>query len=192
MNLEFLGMLRQRRILLMIGAAIVVLLIWFVAIFSPEGHKLSSVNLQVQQAQGEQATLQTRLDRLKIYSKESAVFQALEQKLSAALPSTTDVYDYITAISNAASSTGVKVTNVDPATGTATGSVVTIPVTVTATGTYSQTLAFVQALNALPRLTVITMLSISGGGGGTNRSTPLTDQFSLDIFAQASSLAKSG
>jgi Tfp pilus assembly protein PilO len=189
MSTEILTALRQRKVLIAAGVVLVVLLIWLVAVFVPEGHKLAAVNAKSQQAQAEQSVLQDRLARLKAYSKQSAEFEALSQQLTAAVPTTTDVYDYITAISNAATSTGMKVSGVSPSAAVASGTVATIPVTVSATGRYDQTLAFIKALYALPRLTVITSISISGGGTGSNRSTTLTDQFSLAILAQPSVLS---
>jgi Tfp pilus assembly protein PilO len=191
MNAEILPMLRQRKVVLSVIVALVVLLIWFVAVFSREGHKLAAVNTSVQQAQSEQSSLLAHLALLKLYSKESATFEQLSDRLSAAVPSTIDIYDYITAISNAASSTGVAVQSVNPSTAVSAGSVGVIPVAVAVKGSYDQTLAFIKALYALPRLTVITQITISGGGTSTSRSTPLSDQFSLDIFAQPSAIPSS-
>lgn len=192
MNKELLATLRQRNVLIAVGAGVVILLIWLVAVFIPEGHKLASINSNVQQARSEQASLQTRLARLKAYSQESGQFQALAQRLAAAVPATTDVYDYITAISNAATATGMAVSGISPDPAAADGNVAVIPVTVAATGTYQQSLAFMKALYALPRLTVISQINISGGGTGTNRSTILTEQFNLDIFAQSSAASPQG
>ena len=188
LNPDVMAILRQRKVLLPAAAALLIALIWVVAVFNPQGHKLASVNASVQSAQNQQYALQARLDRLKIYSKESAKFEALAARLSTAVPSTTDVYSYITALSNAASATGLKIASIGPGTAVADGNVAAIPVTVAASGTYSQTLAFIEALYALPRLTVIEQLSITGGGNGTNRNTVLTDQFRLDIFATPSAV----
>ena len=188
MNAEILGILRQRKVLIAAAVGLLVLLIWLVAIFVPEGHKLAAVNAKVQAAQTQQVELQARLTRLRAYSKQSAEFEALSQRLTAAVPPTTDVYDYITAISNAASGTGMQVTNVDPAIPVSSSGVAVVPVTVSAAGTYDQTLAFLKALYSLPRLTVISGVSITGGGTGTSRSTKLNDQFTLSIFAQPSAL----
>jgi type IV pilus assembly protein PilO len=190
MNPEVVSMLRQRKVVLPALIGLVVLFIWLVALFNPEGHKLSSVNTKVQAAQSEQTVLQARLARLREYSRESSQLQALGQRLDAAVPATTDVYDYITAISDAASSTGMKVASVTPTGATLSGNVAVIPVTVSANGTYGQTLAFVKALYALPRLTVITQMSMTGGGQNTNRNTVLSDQFNLDILAQPSAASK--
>lgn len=186
---EVLQMLRQRKVLLPALGALLIALIWVIAVFDPQGHKLASVNASVQTAQNQQYALQARLDRLKIYSKESAQFEALASRLSTAVPSSTGVYDYITALSNAASSAGLNIESIAPAPAVASGNVAAIPVTVSATGTYSQTLAFIEDLYALPRLTVIDQLSITGGGAGTSRSTTLTDEFNLDIFASRSVVA---
>jgi type IV pilus assembly protein PilO len=185
-NTEILTGLRQRKVLIAAGIGLVVLLIWLVAVYSPEGHKLAAVNAKAQAAQTQNSALQVRLARLKVYSKQSAEFEALSQSLTEAVPATIDVYDYITAISNAASGTGVKVSAVNPSNAISAGTVAAIPVTVSAAGNYDQTLAFIKALYALPRLTVITSISITGGGANSNRSTSLTDQFNLVIFAQPS------
>ncbi len=184
-------MLRQRRVLFAIGIALVVLLIWLLAVFNPEGHKLAAVNDSVQQAQSQQNALDARLAQLKAYSKESATFQALSSRLSSAVPATSDLYNYITEISNAASATGVSVQNVNPQTPVSEGNVAVIPLTVSVKGTYDQTLAFMKALYALPRLTVISSVQISGGGNNTSRSTPLSGEFDIDIFAQPAA-AQSG
>jgi Tfp pilus assembly protein PilO len=189
LNAEVVGILRQRKVLLPAAAVLVVALIWVVAVFNPQGHKLASVNANVQSAQNEQYALQARLDRLKIYSKESAKFEALAARLSTAVPPSTDVYPYITALSNAAAGAGLKIESIGPGPAAADGDVAAIPIVVAATGTYSQTLAFIGALYALPRLTVIEQVSITGGGNGTNRGTVLTDQFNLDIFATSSVVA---
>ena len=184
MNAEVISMLRQRRVLIAAAVALLVILIWMVALFLPEGRKVGTINVKVQAAQAEQVQLQDRLARLKAYSRESAKFEALQAKLTASVPSTTDIYDYITAISQIATATGIKVSNVDPQPAQASGNVSVIPVAISASGTYDQTLAFIKALYALPRLTLISNVSISGGGNNTTRGTVLNDQFSLEILAQ--------
>jgi len=112
------------------------------------------VNSQTQAAQTQQTALQDRLARLKTYSKESAEFEALSQRLTAAVPVTSDVYDYITALSNAAAATGVDVSSVSPSSPVTGGNVAVVPVSLSVSGSYDQTLAFIKALYALPRLTI--------------------------------------
>jgi len=175
--------LRNRTMLLVIGGAVFVLLIWFVAYFSPAGKQLASVNAKTQTALVQQSQLDQQLARLRSYSKETGTLLQLSDRLSAALPPTTDIYDYLTALSNAAASAHVTIQSVSPSTPTTAGALSVIAVQVATTGSYDQTLAFIKALYALPRLTIISSLQISGGGSGSNRSVALQGSFALDIFA---------
>jgi Tfp pilus assembly protein PilO len=175
--------LRNRTMMLLIGGSVLVLLIWYVAYFAPSGKQLGAIGAQTQTAQTEQATLNTELARLRSFSKETGALAALSDRLGDALPATTDIYDYITALSNAGSSADVKIGSIDPGAAAVAGPVSVIPVSITASGTYDQTLAFIKALYALPRLTVISSVDISGGGAATSRSTVLTSTFALFIFA---------
>ncbi len=168
--------------MIVITVTLAVLLLWVVAFFEPQSHKLGGIRSKVQQAQLEQAQLQAQLARLRAYSHNASALQALQQRLNAALPPTSDIYDYVTAISNAASATGVKVQSLSPGAGSSSGGVTIIPVTVTTTGTYDQMLSFIKALYALPRLTIISSIGITGGGTGTNRATALDENFSLEIL----------
>jgi len=175
--------LRNRTMLLVIGGALFVLLIWFLAYFSPAGKQLASVNAQTQTALTQQAQLNQQLARLRSYSKETGTLVQLSDRLSAALPPTTDIYDYITALSNAASGAHVSIQSVSPNSPTTAGALSVIGVEVTTTGNYDETLAFIKALYALPRLTILTSVQISGGGASATRSTSLQGTFELDIFS---------
>jgi len=182
--------LKNRTMLLIIGGTVLALLIWYVAYFSPSGKQLRAVGTQTQTAQTEQAQLNTELIRLRSYSKETGTLAQLSDRLTAALPPTTDIYDYITALSNAGAAAAVKVLSIDPGTAVAVGTVSVITVSVTASGTYDQTLAFIKQLYALPRLTVISSVTIGGGGTGTARSTALQSTYTLYIFALPTAVAK--
>jgi Tfp pilus assembly protein PilO len=181
-----LGALKNRTIVLIIGGSLLVLLIWFVGYFSPSGKQLAAIKTQTQTATSEQAQLNSQLARLRTYSNESGELALLSDRLGAALPPTTDIYDYITALSNAGAAADVKIQNIDPGTTTAGGPVSVTSVNISTTGTFDQTLAFIKDLYALPRLTVITSVQIVGGGAGTTRSASLQTSYSLDIFAMAS------
>jgi Tfp pilus assembly protein PilO len=184
-----LGALRNRTMMLVIGGAVLVLLIWFVAYFSPSGKRLSAISTQTQAALTEQSQLNLQLARLRSYSKEAGTLALLSQRLTSALPPTTDIYDYITALSNAGSAANVKIASIDPGTAVAAGPVSVISVSLTASGDYDQMLAFIKALYALPRLTVISGVDLSGGGATSTRTASLTGSFSLEIFALPSAVA---
>lgn len=178
-----LGALKNRTMMLVIGGALVLLLIWFVAYFSPSGKQLGTINSQAQAAETQQSQLNLQLARLKAYSKQAGALVQLSDRLGSALPATTDIYNYITELSNAGSATGIKILSVSPGSAAASGKISVASVGLTTSGTYDQTLAFIKALYALPRLTIITSLDISGGGSNTSRSSTLQCTLQLDIFA---------
>jgi type IV pilus assembly protein PilO len=188
---EALSGLRNRTMMLILGGAALVLLIWYVGYFSPAGKHLAAINTQTQGAQTEQAQLNEQLAKLKTYSHETGKLMQLSDRLAAALPPTTDIYNYITALSNAGASAGVSIQSVSPNIPSVASGVSVIPVDLTVKGNYDQTLAFIKALYNLPRLTFITSVEISGGGGTTNRSTSLTDSLELDILATPTSSTSS-
>jgi len=181
--------IKNRTMLIIVGGSVLVLLIWYVAYFAPSGKQLGAIGTQTQTAQTEQAQLNSELARLRSYSKETGTLALLSQRLGAALPPTTDIYDYITALSNAGTAANVKISSIDPGTAQVDGPVSVIPVSIAVSGTYDQTLAFMRALYALPRLTVISSVDISGGGSATTRSTSLQSTYSLEIFALPSATA---
>ena len=178
----------SRTLVIAIVVTLVVVLVWLVAFFNPQGHKLSGLQTQEQQAQSEQLQLESQLAILRADSKESPVLRALSQKLSAAVPSS-DGGNYVylgTTLPDTATAAGVHIESISPGTPVPAGSVSVTPISVATQGTYDQTLAFIKALYALPRLTVVTNLQLGGGGPGTTRGTVLQETIDLDIFAQAS------
>ena len=123
--------------------------------------------------------------QLRATSRAVPKLLALQSQLNGLIPPTPDVFNYITLMSNTVSAAGVHLVSITP---TTSGIPVTgtnlqgIPITLSTTGTYDSTLGFIKAIYALPRLTVINTMSISGGGPTTNRSTTLTESFSLTIY----------
>lgn len=170
-----------------IVVTLVVVLVWLLAFFNPQGHKLAGLQTQEQQARSQQLQLESQLAVLRADSKESPLLQALSQKLSAAVPSS-DGGNYVylgTTLPNTATAAGVHIESISPGAPVVAGGVSVTPISVATQGTYDQTLAFIKALYALPRLTVVTNVQLGGGGPKTNRATVLTETIALDIFAQA-------
>jgi Tfp pilus assembly protein PilO len=112
----------------------------------------------------------------------------MQATLSGLIPTTPDFYDYITLMSNTTAAAGVHLVSITPSTS---GTPITgtdleaIPVILSTSGTYDSTLGLIKAIYALPRLTTINSMAITGGGPGTNRSTLLDETFSLTIYSSA-------
>ncbi len=182
-----LNVLRNRTVLIGIAVGLVVLLIWLVAFFLPQGSKLSKLNthnaaLQTQVAEGNAKVATLRREAL-----STPTLQAMAKQLSASVPNTADIFNYITALQNAATAAGVTVTTLTPnQPATSTGQAfATIAVQMDVTGTYDGILNLIKGLYALPRLTTINSIAISGGGLGANRSTPLAATFTLTAYTSA-------
>ena len=175
--------LRQPKVMLVIAAALVVVLAWLMAFFVPQGHKLSALQAQEQSLQTQVNAGNAKVAELRVESQHAAQIAAMVQKLQGYAPSTSDI-SYIALLSNAAKAAGVTVSAIGPGVAVpVTGSPYqSIPVSATIDGTYDNLLSFIKTVYALPRLTDINSLSISGGGPKSNRGTILAASFQLQIF----------
>ena len=178
---------REYRVPLFIGAGTVViaLLLWVVLV-SPQNSKLSSLQAQQTQLQTQQTSLTTKLASLKTEQQKVSTNCADLQKISTQIPSVQSPTDidaeessFESQFNGLAASTGVTLTQFSgfaPATTTSgtpaatttpagsTGSVVAVPTTLAVTGSYGQMLAFVNGLESFPRLFVIQKFVLSFGG----------------------------
>ncbi len=189
-----LGVLKNRTVLIGIAVAVVVILIWLVVFFLPQGSKLSKLNAQSQSLQAQVTAGNAKVAALKRESLNTPALEAMSKQLKAAVPDTADIFNYITALQNTATAAGVTVTTLSPSQpATSTGQhFATVAVQMDVTGTYDATLALIKGLYDLPRLTSIDTLSITGGGPTTNRSTPLTTALELTAYTSAAPTAATG
>ncbi len=161
------------RIFLSLLAALLIVVIWAFAFFLPEGAKIST--LKTQETALEQKVQQgdSTVARLKHTYQHSAQLKSMQASLNSAVPSEADAYNYVHALSAAATAAGVHLTSIS-ITSTPTSasqgssssgaSVDQMPVTVNAKGTYDQYLSLISGIYKLPRLTDIDEVNISGGG----------------------------
>jgi len=177
---------REYRVPLLIGAGtlVVALLLW-VGLISPQNSKLSSLQAQQTQLQTQQSGLQAKLASLRSEQQKLSTSCADLQKISTQIPSVQSPTDidaqessFESQFNGLAASTGVALTQFSgfaPATSTTgtaaaatssagtTGSVVPVPTTLSVTGNYGQMLAFVNGLDTFPRLFVIQKFVLSIG-----------------------------
>jgi Tfp pilus assembly protein PilO len=180
-----LAVLRNRQVVLSMVAAVVLVLIWALAFFLPQGRTLSKYQTQEQQLQSEQSQLQVKLAQLRATSRATPKLLALQTRYSSLVPATSDIYNYITLMSSTAGANAIHLVSITPGSTpspVAGTSLQAIPVSIVTAGTYDNTLGFIKAIYAMPRLTVINSISLTGGGPGTNRGTVLSETFSLTIY----------
>jgi len=182
-------LIRRFRNPIIIGAgALVLVIVVFMAVISPEGSTLTGLHARGTQLQSQQTSLQTEITTLR---REKAHLAGNCQVLTtdiAEIPGTPDVDSFFNQVTALAVSSGdpntpsISVTQAP--TGTAGGSGVTpVAVAFTLSGTYGQMMSFVQGLDAFPRLFTVSTIAITGGpaaaGGGP--VDPATGGYTLTL-----------
>lgn len=167
------------------GTLLVALLLWAVLI-SPQSSKLSSLNAQETTLQNQQVALQAKLASLKSEQQKLSSSCADLQKIATQIPSVQSPTDVdaqessfesqfnglvaasgvgLTAFSGFAPAATAQATPTTPATGAATTptGVVAVPTTLAVTGNYGQIQTFINQLDAFPRLFVIQTFDLTYG-----------------------------
>jgi len=178
-----------RNPLLIAGGALVVALVLWLVLISPQNSKLSSLQSQTTTLQGQEAALQAKLTALESEGQKLSSNCADLVRISTQIPSVqtpTDVdaeeSSFESQFNSLAGSSGVALAQFSgftPAGSTATGSVAVptsssaggttpadvtaVPTTLTVQGNYGQITAFVNGLDDFPRLFVIQKFVLSFG-----------------------------
>jgi Tfp pilus assembly protein PilO len=180
-----LDILKKTPVIVSVVVAVVVVLIWLVAFFLPQGSKISKLDSQVQTLQSKVTAGNQKLAILKRESLTNSKLTAELATLKNYVPTAPDVYTYIGTITATVKSAGCKLVSLSPSgegAASSGSSFYQIPVDLSVTGTYDHLLRLISDIYALPRLTIIPTMNISGGGPGTNRSTTLSATLDLETF----------
>ena len=154
-------------------ATLVVAVIAYAALISPEGNKLSSLHAQAGQLQSQEGHLQSELAVLRGERAHLASnCEQLTKDLSEVpgTPSVDSFFHQVTALAVASGDPNTPSISVTQAAASAPGGVKAVAVTLTLQGTFGQMTSFLQGLDSFPRLFTITTISVVGGpvaiGGG--------------------------
>ncbi|MGO9456952.1 MAG: type 4a pilus biogenesis protein PilO [Acidimicrobiales bacterium] len=189
--------IKRPRVLLSIVAAVVIVLIWAVAFFIPEGNKISSLKAEQATIDSKMAIGNAKVSRYRHTYQHSAQLKTVQTQLNAAVPADADAYNYVQSLSAAAGAAGVHLTAISISSTPSRSStprsaaLEQTPVTMTVKGTYDQLLSLITKIYKLPRLTDIDGMDITGGGATSNRSTILSASFTLMAFSAASPTSSS-
>jgi Tfp pilus assembly protein PilO len=184
----------NRRLLIPLGIGVVVVILWFVALWGPQSSALSAARKRKNDALQQGATLRDQLTRLQQARRDQPLKQSQLETLRVAIPDDPNLAQFILDANEAASKAGIdflSITPTPPTTSgagtkppTATGGAaaaggaapVPIKIAMTATGGYFQVLDFVNRLNALPRLVVVDDLTLGAQGTAAQLQVTLQER----------------
>lgn len=167
------------------GAALLLAVIWYMALFRPESHHLSSAHAARAAAEAKVQTLNTEVDHLKALEKQIPQDTATLSVLKAAVPDTPDLPDALGQLHNAATASGVELSGVSPAApptaggsgGQSQSGPPSINLSLTASGTYQQLMGFMTRLDNMARTVVVNTVNIATGS-----TNGLTANMTAQIF----------
>ena len=181
------------------GALVVLLLIWYLALFRPESNHLSSAHTARAAAEQQVAQLDQRVDGLQALKRNVPEDKTKLAQFEAAVPNSPDLLVALDQLQQAATRSGVQLGSVGPqAPATTSGGsgssqsgssgssgssgIPSISLSMTAIGTYAQTTAFLTALDDMPRTVVVDQVAITGSDTGS-----LTSSLTARIFYSGAS-----
>lgn len=176
-------MMANRRLFgVTIGAAVLLVVVWYFALLSPQNHKMAAAHQA--QATAEQQASQLRSQVVQLNALVRQIPQDTKRlgTYSAAVPDDPQLDAALRDIQQSATSAGVSMSSLTPSGATSGSTAATyggtpaIGVSIAATGSYNQLMTFVTDLNKMPRTLIVTALNVSGTG------TSLSAQVSSYIF----------
>ncbi|MDA8063011.1 MAG: type 4a pilus biogenesis protein PilO [Actinomycetota bacterium] len=166
-----------------VAAVVVVAAVaWWLLLWRPVGHKVSAARASETQAQATLTALRITLTELRLEeTKVPAERRALHQ-LQLAVPASPELGPALSQLSGAAGATGAVISEISPTppSGSATtpGAPVALPLSMSVSGSYGQLTGFVQRVESLPRLFVVSGLQFSTGGS----KAPMQLSLQADMF----------
>lgn len=177
------------------GAAVAILLAWFVLLWGPQGGKLADAEEREVTAAAANGELELRRDRLVAAQADVPALQAKVESLRVAVPDSPDLAQFILNANDAASASGVDFLSISPtppavSTDLALPSSVNLAISVD--GGYFQVLDYLNRLDDMDRIVVVDTLGLSPTGGEEGGPTGLSVSVSARMFTTATPEALPG
>ena len=158
-------------VLIVTGAVIVLLLVWWFAWMTPEANKLASVQQQATTNRTTVTRLNLELVGLKAEKKRVLSELPFLKKVTKAIPPTPDppgIVDSLSTLSDKTSCDLLSVTPADTPVGSGVAGLSDIPVSFTISGTHENVFAFLKGFYAMTRLMTINSVGLSAGATNPN------------------------
>ena len=175
----------MKRIGIVAGLAALVLVVgWYLTLFSPQARDLSKAHKAHTAAEQKISQLQNQVVQLNALKSQIPADEAALSVLNAAVPRTPQLDTALQQLHTAAVTSGVNLSTVSPSSPTTSSTntaqkssgTPSITLTMSASGSYPQLTSFLAELATMHRTVVVTSLTIAGTG------TQLTAQVTANIF----------
>jgi Tfp pilus assembly protein PilO len=161
-----------------VAGAVVLLLIWYFALFSPTSKDLSDTRAKVASTKSANAQLQDTVRRLKELSANAAQQAATLQRLRAAVPQNPDLGQFILQANDLATAAGIDWLSIAPSPPTASagaGPKSTIALSMQVSGGFFEVLDYLNRLEKLDRLVIVDTINVSSGGNSSAAGSTTVD-----------------
>ena len=169
------------------AAALILVVGWYLALFSPEHKKLSAAHKAHAAAEQQISSLNSQVLQLQALEKQIPADTKRYASLSAAVPDRPQLDAVLTQLHQIATASGVLLSSVGPSAPTSTssgggsqssssgsqstaGGPPVITMSLSATGTYGQLMRFLSELASIPRVFVVDHLGLAGSGNQMSAS----------------------
>jgi Tfp pilus assembly protein PilO len=163
---------RRRTFLLAFAAAGVLLVLWFLLLWGPQGGRLKDAEDRQSAAEAANTALQVRLSRLQASQARAPELTADLEQLRRAVPDGPELAQFILDANDAASAAGVDFLSISP--GVPEQSDPALPpvinLAINVTGSYFSVLDYLDRLAELPRIVVIDDITLTPNDSESGRS----------------------
>lgn len=175
--------MNRRAAIITFGVSVALLLLWFVALWGPQGGKLKDAHNRTDVAKADNGQLELRLSRLKAAQKKAPELMADLERLRRAVPDDPELAQFILDANQAATDAGVDFLSISPGVpeqkDPTRPPVISLGISVN--GDYFSVLDYLDRINALPRIVVIDNLSLAPQASNTGEL--LTVSLTARMFA---------
>lgn len=158
------------------GATIVLLLAWYVLLWSPKGAELDKAHTRKTEAESQVSELQARLVRLKDAQRRAPQLTADLERVQAAVPAKAELAQFILDADDAASAAGIDFLAVSPSTPSlsTSGTASEVKLALNVTGDYFRILDFLDRLQDMPRIVVLDTVDVGTDTGSEGLKVALS------------------
>ena len=185
--------MRNRVVLIAVGAGVAVLVVWFLFFWGPQGGRLSDARDRRDAAEERADQLEVQIARLRASQDRALQLTAQLEQLRVAVPEQPNLAQFLLDANDAAERSGIDFISVSPSQPSAgeAGEPAAVNLSINISGGYFQVLDFINRLEALPRLVVVDTLTLTPEGADTG-TVRLSASISGRMFTTAAAAGPPG